>query len=129
MRLLLDTHLLVWSYAYPAKLSDAARSQIADPDNDLFFSTASLWELAIKHSLGRRGGITIDAEVLHRELLEHDYTELPINSAHALAVQDLPPIHKDPFDRLLVAQANVEGFILLTADAALGRYAGPVLKV
>ena len=96
-----------------------------DPDTEVVFSAASLWEVAIKSSLGRPD-FSVDPRVLRRRLLENDFTELPVTGAHAVAVDLLPSIHKDPFDRMLVAQAQVEGITLLTADATLGLYQGPI---
>ena len=94
-------------------------------ENELVFSAASLWEIAIKNSLGRRA-FSVDPRLLRRNLLERDYRELSITGAHATSVDLLPPIHKDPFDRILVAQAQIEGLTLLTADATLARYPGPI---
>jgi len=92
------------------------------------FSSASLWEVAIKHGLGRRD-FGVNARLLRRGLLDNGYAELPITSEHAVALDSLPPIHKDPFDRILVAQSMVEGITLLTADPLLAQYPGPVRKV
>lgn len=128
MKLLLDTPLLLWAAGNPARLSPAARSLIGEPDNQLFFSPASLWEIIIKRKLGR-DDFQVDARLLRRGLLDNGYQELPIGSEHAVALDGLPPIHKDPFDRILVAQATVEGITLLTADAAVAQYPGPVQKV
>lgn len=128
MRLLLDTHLLLWAAAGSANLSPDARDLIADPDNHLQFSAASLWEIAIKQGL-QRPDFQVDARVLRRGLVDNFYQELPITSEHAVAIDGLPPIHKDPFDRLLVAQATVEGITLLTNDATVARYPGPVRLV
>ena len=108
MKLLLDTHLLLWAAAEPRRLSKQARALIDNPDNDLLFSAASLWEVAIKQGLGR-GDFKVDARLLRRGLLDNGYSELPIISDHVVAIDSLPPIHKDPFDRILVAQATVEG--------------------
>ncbi len=96
-----------------------------DPRTELVFSAASLWEIAIKSGLGRTD-FQVDARLLRRSLLENDYTELPVTGAHAAMVDLLPAIHKDPFDRILVAQAQVEGLALLTADKQVGRYPGPI---
>ena len=96
--------------------------------NILHFSAASLWEVAIKASLGR-ADFDIDARLLRRGLLDNGYFELPVTSSHAVAVLSLPPLHKDPFDRLLLAQAISEGFVLLTADTQLMRYPGPLRQV
>jgi PIN domain nuclease of toxin-antitoxin system len=128
MKLLLDTHLLLWAAGEPQRLSDDARLLIDAPENELIFSAASLWEIAIKRGLGR-DDFQVDARLLRRALLDNRYDELPIFSGHTLAIDSLPPIHKDPFDRLLVAQATVEGILLLTSDALVARYPGPVRKV
>ena len=89
------------------------------------FSAASIWEVAIKNGLGR-ADFSVDPRVLRRGLLEHGYVELPVTGAHAAAVDVLPDIHRDPFDRLLIAQAHAEGLTLLTADRVIGRYPGPI---
>ncbi|QQE89706.1 type II toxin-antitoxin system VapC family toxin [Azotobacter chroococcum] len=125
MKLLLDTHLLLWAAGSPQRLSATTRTLLEAPENELFFSAASLWEIAIKRGLGRND-FQVDARVLRRGLLDNGYNELPITSEHSVAIDALPPIHKDPFDRILVAQAMVEGIILLTADALVARYPGPV---
>jgi len=125
VKLLLDTHLLLWAAGAPERLSAEARALIAAPENELFFSAASLWEIAIKRGLGR-DGFQVDARLLRRGLLDNGYSELPVASEHAVAVEGLPPIHKDPFDRILVAQAMVEGIVLLTGDAVVALYPGPV---
>ena len=98
---------------------------IENPETELVFSAASLWEVAIKSELGRPD-FRVDPRLLRRGLLENDYTELSVTGAHAVAVDLLPPIHRDPFDRILVAQAQVEGITLLTADEVVGRYPGPI---
>ncbi|MFC4521471.1 type II toxin-antitoxin system VapC family toxin [Cupriavidus pinatubonensis] len=128
MKLLLDTHLLLWAAGMPEKLSAAACALLEADDAELFFSAASLWEIAIKRGLGR-ADFQVDARLLRRGLLDNGYSELPIGSEHAVAIDSLPPIHKDPFDRLLVAQATVEGIILLTADSLVAQYPGPVRLV
>ena len=128
MKLLLDTHVLIWAAGLPDRLSANARELIADADNELFFSAASLWEIAIKSGLGRED-FTVDARLLRRGLLDNGYSELPVASEHAVAIDGLPPIHRDPFDRLLIAQAMVEGITLLTADELVARYPGPVRKI
>ncbi|WP_374660616.1 type II toxin-antitoxin system VapC family toxin [Phenylobacterium sp.] len=124
MKLLLDTHLLLWAAA-GAGLSPAATDLINDPENDVFFSAASIWEIAIKSGLGRPE-FHLDASVFRRELLESGYEEVAITGSHAAAVSSLPEIHKDPFDRILIAQAMVEGVALLTADQAILSYPGPI---
>lgn len=128
MILLLDTHLLLWTAGQPDRLSPEARSMIAEPRNALWFSAASLWEITIKRGLGR-SDFRVDPHLLRRGLLENGYTELPITSDHAMATAHLPPIHKDPFDRVLVAQAESEGALLLTTDEVVARYPGPIRRV
>ncbi len=125
MTLLLDTHVLLWAAGASQRLSEDARALIEDPCNELVFSAASLWEVAIKNGLGREE-FSIDPRLLRRGLLENGYVELPVTGAHAVAVDLLPPIHKDPFDRILVAQAQIEGLTLLTADEIVTRYPGPI---
>jgi PIN domain nuclease of toxin-antitoxin system len=128
MKLLLDTHLLLWAAGQPERLPKTARALLGDSGNELTFSVASIWEIAIKHGL-KRDDFLVDPRVLRRGLLENGYVELPIASEHAVAIDTLPPIHKDPFDRLLVAQAIVESITLLTVDPVVARYPGPVRKV
>jgi len=128
MRLLLDTHLLLWTVGLSGRLSTTASSMIGDPTNELFFSSASIWEMAIKAGTGRQDFV-VDVRLIRRTLLNGDYTELAITSEHAVAISGLPPIHKDPFDRLLIAQATVEGIVLLTADRTVASYPGSVRLV
>ena len=128
MKFLLDTQLLVWTAVEPEKLSVAAWELMDDPENDLYFSVVSLWEVAIKRRL-KRSDFRADPRLLRRELLDNGYSELGITSEHALAIDGLPPIHKYPFDRMLVAQALVEGVTLLTADGVLAKYPCPVRRV
>jgi PIN domain nuclease of toxin-antitoxin system len=128
MKLLLDTHLLLWVAGQPNRLSAGARRLIADSRNDLLFSAASIWEVVIKHGIGR-SDFQIDPRLLRRGLRDNGYGELPVLSDHVVVVDSLPPIHKDPFDRLLVAQATVEGVTLLTADSVVAKYPGPVHQV
>lgn len=125
MKLLLDTHLLLWAAGEPKCLPAVARKLIDDSRNDLLFSVASLWEIVIKRSLGR-DDFRVEPRVLRRGLLDNGYAELAIGGEHALAADGLQPIHKDPFDRLLVAQAQIESVTLLTTDPLLGRYPGPI---
>jgi PIN domain nuclease of toxin-antitoxin system len=128
MKLLLDTHLLLWAAGEPERLSASARGLIEDEDNELLFSPASLWEIVIKRGSGR-SDFRADARLLRRGLLDNGYSELPIISDHVVATESLPPIHKDPFDRILVAQATVEGITLLTGDLVVAQYPGPVRTV
>lgn len=128
MKLLLDTHLLLWAAGEPNRLPKHARQLISDPANELLFSAGSIWEVAIKRGLGRRD-FEADPRLLRRGLLDNGYGELPILSDHVVAIDSLPALHKDPFDRLLLAQATVEGITLLTADSQIGKYPGPVRMV
>ena len=128
MRILFDTHLLLWASEDASQLSDAAIAIIDDPRFTLVFSVVSIWEVVIKRSLDRPD-FRFDSGVLRHALLGNGYEELPVTGAHAIAVQTLPPIHRDPFDRLLVAQASVEGIALATADPILARYPGAVRRV
>lgn len=128
MILLLDTHLLLWAAGTPDRLSTEARLLLEEPDNQLAFSAASLWEIAIKRGLGR-SDFQVDPRLLRRGLTDNGYRELAITGEHALQVDALPPIHKDPFDRILVAQAMAEGITLLTSDDIVARYPGPVRRV
>ena len=128
MKLLLDTHLLLWAAGEPKKLSPKVRRLIADTDNELMFSAASVLEVSIKRALGR-ADFQVDSRLLRRGLIDNGYVELPVFSAHAVAVEALPPIHKDPFDRLLVAQSLVEGIVLLTSDATVAQYGGSIRLV
>lgn len=128
MKFLLDTHVLLWAAGSPDQLPAAARPLLEDPNNELLFSSASLWEIAIKRSLDR-ADFQVDPRVLRRGLLDNAYIELPITSEHAVFIESLPPIHKDPFDRILVAQAMVEGITLLTADTLVAQYPGSIRKL
>jgi PIN domain nuclease of toxin-antitoxin system len=128
VKLLLDTHILLWAAGEPEKLSAAARQLLNDPDHELLFSAASLWEITIKRTLGR-DDFRVEPRLLRRGLLDNGYEELAVTSQHAVSVEGLPPLHKDPFDRLLLAQALSEGITLVTADATLAAYPGPIRKV
>ena len=128
MKLLLDTHLLLWAAGNPDRLPAAARSLIEDPQNEPIFSSASLWEVAIKHRLGR-ADFRVDVRLLRRGLLDNGYGELPITSEHAVALDNLPSIHNDPFDRILIAQSMVEGITLVTADPLVAQYPAPIRMV
>ena len=128
MNLLLDTHLLLWAASEPKRLSAKARRLLLDPNNQLLFSAASLWEISIKNGLDR-ADFKVDPRRLWRLLLVSGYREVPVTSEHTIAVNELPPMHKDPFDRILVAQARVEGLLLLTVDKAVAKYGEGVRKV
>lgn len=128
MKLLLDTHLLLWAASEPKRIPKSARALIENPDNEVCFSAASLWEITIKRSLGRED-FQVDPRVLRRALLDNGYGELPITSEHVIQIDQLPPRHKEPFDRVLIAQAIVEGITLLTNDQKLVGYSGPIRKI
>lgn len=126
MKLLLDTHMLLWAAA--GILPKKAEILVVDGENTLYFSPVSIWEIGIKRSLGRND-FKVDPEVFRRGLLDNQYQELPITSLHALVVNDLPQLHKDPFDRMLLAQAKAEGISLLTSDSTLRKYSGPIIFI
>ncbi len=128
MKLLLDTQVLLWAAGNSRRLTTSARKLLNDPGNELCFSAASLWEVTIKNSLGRKD-FRVEPRVLRRGLLDNGYTELAITSQHAVSVEGLPDIHRDPFDRLLLAQALSEGITLVTGDALLATYPGPIRKI
>jgi len=128
MRFLLDTHLLLWAAGSPERLPPAARKLLDDPQNIPVFSSASLWEVAIKSGLGRHD-FRVDARLLRRGLLDNGYDELPITGEHAVVLDGLPPLHRDPFDRMLIVQSMVEGITLLTADPLVAQYPAPIRKV
>ena len=128
MNFLLDTHIILWAASEPEKLTAKIRSLITDADNQLFFSPANLWEISIKKNLGRQD-FQVNARQLWRQLLLNGYQELPISSEHTTAIDSLPNLHKDPFDRILIAQAKVEKFHLLTADKIVIQYGSPVFSV
>jgi PIN domain nuclease of toxin-antitoxin system len=128
MRLLLDTHILLWGAIEPERLSRVASALIESPDNEIVFSALSIWKIAMKTGLGR-ADFRIAAGMLRRSLFDNGYVELAVTGAHAATLAGLPPIHKDPFDRMLVAQAIVEGFTLLTSDPTLAKYPGSIRLV
>jgi PIN domain nuclease of toxin-antitoxin system len=128
MKLLLDTHLLLWAITGDDRLSAQAKELIDDDQNELHFSVVNIWETAIKHNLGRQGFLFHPRNV-RRQLLEQGFREIEISSEHAIAAGELPRLHRDPFDRLLIAQATVEDAVLLTSDAAMTRYSGSICLV
>jgi PIN domain nuclease of toxin-antitoxin system len=128
MKFLLDTHLLLWAAGQPERLSKSARELIENPDNVLYFSAASIWEIAIKSSLGRED-FKADSRLIRRGLIDNGYQEIAISSEHAAGVQALPLFHKDPFDRLLIAQSLSEGLPLVTVDPLLSQYPGMIQQV
>ena len=125
---MLDTHLLLWAALFPDRLPKKARQLMNESGNMLYFSTASIWEMSIKLTRPR-DDLEIDIRQWRSGLLDNGYNELSITSLHAMSVRDLPDIHKDPFDRLLLAQAMREDLTLVTADEILATYPGPILKV
>ncbi|HGG58429.1 MAG TPA: type II toxin-antitoxin system VapC family toxin [Gammaproteobacteria bacterium] len=128
MNLLVDSHLLLWAAGQPEKLSSEACQLLSDSNNQLIFSAASIWEITIKNSLGKPD-FRVNPHSLRRGLLDNEWVELPVNSRHAIATGELDGIHKDPFDRILIAQVTVEGFTLLTADKTLSGYPGRIQVV
>jgi len=128
MKLLLDTHIILWAAGMPDKLSDSARNLLIEKDSKLFFSAASLWEIVIKRGIGR-DDFKVDPHRLRKMLLQNGYSELPVTAEHVLRVDTLPLLHKDPFDRILIAQARSEAMLLLTVDSAVIQYGEAVLSV
>jgi len=125
VKLLVDTHLLLWAAA--DTLPKKAVPFFTNTDNTLFFSSASIWEVAIKHGLNRPD-FSVNPAALYRGLLDNGYTELPVTANHVLLIAELPLLHKDPFDRILIAQARAKGLVLLTADETVSQYT-PTLYV
>ncbi|PMS17417.1 PIN domain nuclease [Trinickia dabaoshanensis] len=128
MKLLLDTHVLLWAAAQPERLSSSARALIEDEENTLLFSAASLWEVTIKSDLGR-DDFRVDPRLLRRALVDNGYLELPVTHRHVLALKGLEALHRDPFDRMLIAQSSSEGVPLVTADPLVAQYAGLVKQI
>ena len=128
MQLLLDTHLLVWAMGEPERLAPALVRLLEDPMNTPVFSIASLWELVIKRGLDRPD-FRLEPPLLCQALLEAGWRELPVEAHHVLAVGQLPALPRDPFDRLLLAQAQADGLLLITADQQLAQYPGPVRRM
>ena len=128
MKLLLDTHIVLWAVSQSHRLTPEGRALLGDAENALLFSPVSIWEAAIKFGLGR-SDFQVDPHVLRRALLDNDYEELSIRGEHAAALADLPFIHKDPFDRMLIAQAVIEGVTLVTSDPVIACYPGPIRKI
>jgi len=128
VKLLVDTHLLLWAASQPSRLSPAARALLGDTGKQPYFSAACLWEIVIKGALGRRD-FAVDASRLRRGLIDNGYLELPIAGTHTLAVASLPVVHRDPFDRIQIAQARIEGMLFLTSDVTLADYGEPVRVV
>ena len=128
MKYILDTHVLLWAASNSSRLSAEVKFLLSEKENELFFSAASLWEVAIKNGLGRKD-FKVEPHLLRRGLLDNGYSELPVTSEHAVGVSALPDIHKDPFDRILIAQSIAEGFTLMTADGLIAKYPGPIMQI
>lgn len=128
MRLLLDTHIALWAITDSPRLSTVARELILAPDNEIYISAATVWEIAIKHSLSRHA-IPISGEEARRYFAEAGYLSLPVTGRHAAAVETLPTLHADPFDRILIAQAQTEPMKLLTHDGMVAKYGDGILLV
>lgn len=128
MRLLLDTHCLLWARAAPARLSPQARAALTDSRHQLFVSVASVWEIVIKHALGRLELAHAPESLVPRLIAATQAVTLPIEPSHALRVARLPLHHRDPFDRILIAQAQVERLTILTADKRFSAYHVDVLQ-
>jgi PIN domain nuclease of toxin-antitoxin system len=125
MRLLLDTHVLIWWLEGGKNIAPKVRSRIAHPDNDIFISAASAWEIAIKKTSGKLK----TPDDLEKQLKHHAFTPLPIEISHALQAGALPLHHRDPFDRMLVAQCQIEDLSLVTHDKKLSMYDVPIIDV
>jgi PIN domain nuclease of toxin-antitoxin system len=128
MKLLLDTHLLLWAAQKSSRLSSAAVKLIGDPQNEVMFSVASLWEFGIKYAKAP-SQFGISPGELREGLIRNGYAEMEITGKHVLAISNLPSLHGDPFDRLLVAQTAVEGLTLVTTDKLVARYPGSIRHV
>ena len=128
MRLLLDTQIVLWALTGSSRLGATARTLIGDPANEVYVSTASIWEVAIKHALGR-GDMPVNGARAAELCVLAGYRELPVTWRHAAGVDALPPLHSDPFDRILVAQADTEPMRLLSRDTAVAGYGAMVLPV
>lgn len=128
LKILLDTPIILQAAADSDRLSAKARRLLLDEENELYFSAASIWEISVLGSLNK-AALAADPRLLRRGLLDSGYKEVPISAAHAAAVAQLPELHKDPFDRLLIAQALQEGLELMSADPDILAYKEPVIAV
>ncbi|UOP07549.1 type II toxin-antitoxin system VapC family toxin [Alysiella crassa] len=128
MKYLLDTHILLWAASDSPKLNLAIRQILENKNNELYFSVVNIWEIAIKKSIGKLH-LPIPTSAFRRLLLENGYRELAITGTHAMATETLPFIHNDPFDRMLIAQAQQEGLLLLSADSKVQAYGDCVAKI
>jgi PIN domain nuclease of toxin-antitoxin system len=125
---LIDTHILIWLSMKSSRLNQATKNLLADRNNEIYFSAISIFEIAVKQQLSK-SDFDVDASAVRRAMLDEGYIELVVDGLHASFIATMPLIHKDPFDRLLVAQANVEGMTLITADEQIAQYPGPILKI
>lgn len=123
MNLLLDTHVLIWWATDDLALAKECRALLADPGNEVYYSSIAIWEVAIKHGLGK---LAVTADLLHETSSQAGLKELPFAARHAAAIKSLPPIHRDPFDRAMVAQAMIEPMVLVSQDHNIRRYPLPV---
>jgi PIN domain nuclease of toxin-antitoxin system len=121
MRVLLDTHILLWALLAPQRLDADWRKILESPEHTIYFSAVNIWEIAIKRALDRPD-IDVEPDAVRREALQTGFQELPISGIHAATVRHLPDHHRDPFDRLLIAQAKTEPLLLMTDDAQIARY-------
>lgn len=124
MRVLLDTHALLWALSSPRKLPKRALAIVQSPENSVFVSAASTWEIAIKGALGK---LRADVEEIAQEIREVGFSELTVNIQHTVRLKKLPTHHRDPFDRIIVSQAQEEGLTVVSQDSAFSRYSVPVL--
>ena len=128
MGYLFDTHLLIWVINEPERIPENIAALMEEGAPGRYFSAVAIWESAIKSALGRPD-FNVDPHVLHVILLKAGFTEIAFNGRHGLATRYMPPIHRDPFDRAMIAQANIEGLTLVTADALLAEYPARVLLI
>jgi len=128
LNLLLDTHVALWAITDSPKLPPKARDLIASPKTTVWVSAANVWEIAIKHSLGR-GDMPVSGQDAMRYFRDSGYRFLSVDAEHAVAVEELPPHHQDPFDRILVAQALVEPMRLMTHDPLVARYSDTIIRI
>jgi PIN domain nuclease of toxin-antitoxin system len=128
LNILLDTHLLLWIASEPERVPEGVLDLLLDDRVTAFFSAANIWEIAIKSGQGRPD-FELDASLFRRKLLDHGYLEIDVTGAHAAHVQTLPAIHRDPFDRILIAQSQLENMPFYTRDSQLAQYPGPIIRV
>jgi PIN domain nuclease of toxin-antitoxin system len=128
MKLLLDTHILLWLADTPERIPKPTLALLSNPLNEIVFSSVNIWEIAIKFAL-RKPDFRTDPLLVFRRAIAEGLTELPVTSEHGIATAALPPLHRDPFDRILVGQAVAEKMLLLTSDSAVAAYKGPVRLV